>query len=165
MCIYLFGTPKFELSLLYTAWPRVAENWEMRVDRWSGPHLLSISDDARGVVAEGAANQLRGTAGEAAILKRSFFGRRPVCRVFYSAYRCSRRTPWRIKGSVYDVHTTLGGAFGLAMVLERGGREHRAISCFMVQHGTWCLDYRFTYLSFMYLFVLHTLTPIRHSRF
>ena len=101
------------------------------------------------VVAEGAANQLRGTAGEAAILKRSFFGRRPVCRVFYSAYRCSRRTPWRIKGSVYDVHTTLGGAFGLAMVWEIEDREHRAIFCFMVHvFRTWPIEIPYFYVPF-----------------
>ena len=43
--------------------------------------------------------------------------------------RCSRQTPWRIKGSVCDVHATVGGAFGLAVVWDREGRQHRVIFC------------------------------------
>ena len=122
--IYIFGTNKFELSLQYTAWPRVAGKREMRVNRRSDPHLLSLSDGARRVVAEEAAYRLRRAADEVAILKRSVFGRRPMCHVFCSPCRCSRQTPRRINGCVYDVHATLGGTFGLAVVLERGGREN-----------------------------------------
>ena len=102
------------------------------MNRRSDPHLLSLSDGARRVVAEEAANRLRRAADEVAILKRSFFGRRPMCRVLCSPCRCSRQTPWRINGSVCDVHATLGGPFELAMVWEREDRQHREIFCFMV---------------------------------
>ena len=45
----------------------------------SDPHLLSLSDGSRRVVAEEAANWFRRAADEVAILKRLFFGRRPLC--------------------------------------------------------------------------------------
>ena len=111
------------------AWPRVAGKRETTVNRRSDPHLLSLSDGARRVVAEEAANRLRRAADEVAILKRSVFGRRPMCHVFCSPCRCSRQTSLRIKGSVCDVHATLGGAFGFAMVWDREGRQHRVIFC------------------------------------
>jgi hypothetical protein len=118
------------------------------------PHLISLADGVWQVLAGEAANQLRGAAGIAAILKRLIFGRRPMCRVCCSPCRCSRQTPRRFKWSACDAHAALGGPFGLAMVWEREGREHRAIFCYMV------LMFRLSrlrYLHFTYLFDLHTL--------
>ena len=118
------------------------------------PHLISLADGVWQVLAGEAANQLRGAAGIAAILKRLIFGRRPMCRICCSLCRCSRQTPRRFKWSVCDAHAGLGGSFGLAIVWEREGREHRAIFCYMV------LMFRLSrlrYLHFTYLFDLHTL--------
>ena len=102
---------------------------ETRVNRWSDPHLLSLSNGARRVVVEEAASRLCRAADEVATLKRSVFGRRPMCHVFCSPCRCIRQTSWRIKGSVCDVHTTIGGASGFAMVWDREGRQHRVTIC------------------------------------
>ena len=135
----------------YTAWSRVAEKWEMMVNRRSDRHLLSLSDGSRRVVAEEAANWFRRAADEVAILKRLFFGRRPLCHVLCSPCRCSRQTPGRINGSVCDVHATLGGAFGFAMVWDREGRQHRVIFCV---HG----------LCGCSLTVLHVLLQVREYR-
>ena len=132
MYAYLFCTNISEYLHQSAARPREVENRETRVNRRSDPHLLSLSDGARGVVTEEAANRLRRAADEVLILKRSFFGRRPMCRVLCSPCRCSRQTPWRINGSVCDVHATLGGPFELAMVWEKEDRQHREIFCFMV---------------------------------
>ena len=57
----------------------MAEKWEMMVNRRSDRHLLSLSYGSRRVVAEEAANWFRRAADEVAILKRLFFGRRPLC--------------------------------------------------------------------------------------
>ena len=127
---------------------------EMMVVWRPEPHLISLADGVWQVLAGEAANQLRGAAGIAAILKRLIFGRRPMCRVCCSPCRCSRQTPRRFKWSACDAHAALGGPFGLAMVWEREGREHRAIFCYMV------LMFRLSrlrYLHFTYLFDLHTL--------
>ena len=127
---------------------------EMMVVWRPEPHLISLADGVWQVLAGEAANQLRGAAGIAAILKRLIFGRRPMCRVCCSPCRCSRQTPRRFKWSACDTHAALGGPFGLAMVWEREGREHRAIFCYMV------LMFRLSrlrYLHFTYLFDLHTL--------
>ena len=46
-----------------------------------------------------------------------------MCRVFCSPCRCIRQTPWRIKGTMCDDSTALGGDLDLAIVLERDGGD------------------------------------------
>ena len=77
------------------------------------------------------------------------FATRLMFVVFCSAYHCSEGKPRRFIRRWYGLDETLGGAFGLAMVWERGGREHRVSFCVMVHlFLTWPIQIPHFYVPF-----------------